>query len=167
MKKFVLLTLLCLLNFKAELFAQDDAPMVANPITIQEEGIFKKKVYSKCDIELTKPQLMTLLVQDPNLSQFKGGLIFHYVMGTLFSTAATILITWPIYQELDNSRDETNWNLAYIGAGCLVASIPFNIAFNNKAKKAVDYYNAGYQNPTSYNFKLNFSGTNIGLVMNF
>ena len=157
---FLLLILVCLNTVDCLAQAYNE------PIESIEKGLlFKKKVYKKCDIELTPTQLITLFKNDPNMNEYYKPVALNYTAALLLNTAATILILWPITESLYDEGDP-NWNLAYIGAGCALLAIPFNLAFNKKSEAAVNYYNSGYQS-SSLRLNLQMSGNGLGLVMHF
>ena len=138
----------------------------SNEIGMIEKGIFKKKVYVKCDIELTDQQFVNLFSHDENLLQFYKPLVLNYAANSLLTSAASVLILWPVTESLYNNRNP-HWNLAIIGAGCAALSVPFKLGFNKHAKKAVDFYNHIYPNTSAVNLNFNVSTSGVGIVMNF
>ncbi|WP_163710891.1 hypothetical protein [Mangrovibacterium lignilyticum] len=128
--------------------------------------LFKKDVYVRCDVEMTGEQLLKLFLKDPNMNSYTKPMALNYAAGSVFGAAAGLLITLPLIDELRDSSDP-NWTLAYIGAGCLAASIPFKIAFKKKARKAIAYYNSGYKEAPGVSMKLGINNNGLGLVMNF
>jgi hypothetical protein len=165
MKQNLLAILLALSYFcMADAYAQ--AP--GEPIDIIEKGIFKKKVYRKCDIELMPTQMITLFKNDPNMSEFVKPMALTYGTSKLLSAVGWALIFWPIAESViqDEGDGDPNWNLAYAGAGCVVLSIPLTIAYNRKAMQAVSYYNAGYKR-AKLDVGLGVSRNGVGLMMKF
>lgn len=136
-------------------------------ITISEKGLLKKnKVYTKCDIDLTPNQLISVFKNDPNMKDYYKPIALNFAAYTLLNSAATILILWPVTESLYADTDP-NWNLAYIGAACAVLTIPFRMGFDKHAGRAVEYYNSGYKNSSSVDFNFNVGGNGVGIVMNF
>ncbi|GEM_PF-2034944 len=142
------------------------AQSISEPIEIIEKGLFKKKVYKKCDIEMTPAQLVTLFRNDPNMQEYVKPVGLNYLASLTLKSAASILVLWPVVDSFDKNSDP-NWNLAYIGAGCAVLSIPFQKWFEKNADQAVDYYNSGYQESSNIQFNLQVGRNGLGLVMNF
>ncbi|WP_200978972.1 hypothetical protein [Echinicola sp. 20G] len=142
------------------------AQTVSEPIEILEKGIFKKKVYKKCDIEMEPVQLIKLFQNDPAMKDYVKPIAGNYLISKLLSGAALVLVTYPILNSISNDHDP-NWNLAYIAAGCAVASIPFQKWFEKNADKAVAYYNAGYQARADYQPTLDIQIGNNGLGLAF
>ena len=128
--------------------------------------LLKKDVYVKCDIEMTQEQLMKVFLKDPNMDKYTKPLAINYMFGTVLSSAAGVLIALPIVESLHDSGSP-NWNLAYIGAGCLVASIPFKLTFKKKARQAVAYYNSGYREKDGLSFRFQPGPKSLGLAINF
>ena len=129
-------------------------------------GLFKNQIaYKKCGITMTDQQLMELFKDDPNMEQFLKPLALNYIGDILFSTAASILIFYPLGQRA-YGNDEPNWNLAYIGAGCALLSIPFKKGFEKNADKAVKFYNNGYK-IISFEFNLNLNSDGLGIALRF
>jgi hypothetical protein len=158
--KNLLLAGIIILITSGHIFAQP------NEIGVFEKGIFKKKVYVKCDIELTELQFVNLFAGDEILFEFYKPLVLNYTAHSLFKSAAYFLIFFPVTETIYGNKD-AHWNLAIIGAGCAALSIPFKIGFNKHAKRAVSFYNNVYPNRGSVNFNFNVSHTGVGLVMNF
>jgi len=137
------------------------------PIGLMEKGIlFKKDVYVRCDVEMNDEQLVKLLLKDPNMASYAKPLTLNYSAGKILSASAGILITLPILDSFGSDSDP-NWTLAYIGAGCLAASIPFKIAFRKKARKAIAYYNSGYREAKDVSMLFQTGPNGVGLVMKF
>jgi hypothetical protein len=158
--KFLLITLLSAFTFSG-VFAQ------TSEIETVKGGIFKnQKVYKKCDIELTNPQLIALVKNDEQLKDYYKPMALNYAASTLLYSSSTLLILWPVTESLYANTDP-NWNLAYIGAGCALLSIPFKKAFNKHADRAVAFYNSGYKKTSNVDFDFNIGPTGIGIVMNF
>lgn len=129
-------------------------------------GLFKTQTaYKKCGITMTNAQFMDLLKDDPNMSEYLKPLALNYMGDVLLSTTATLLILWPV-TEIIGGSDNPNWNLAYIGAGCALISIPFKKGFEKNADKAMKFYNNGYQK-VAVDFELNLNCNGLGLAMKF
>lgn len=161
-KLFLLLTLTIML------FALKTTAQVTNEmIGLTQRGfLIKKDYYVRCDIEMNQEQLLRFLLKDPNMDKYARPLAINYTLGNLFGSAASILIALPVVDEL-RSNNNPNWNLAWIGAGCLAVSIPFKIAFKNNARKAIAYYNSGYREKDGLSFNLQNSSDGIGLLVRF
>ena len=158
--KFLLITLLSAFTFSG-VFAQ------TSEIETVYGGIFKnKKIYKKCDIELTNSQLISLIKNDEQLKDYYKPMVLNYTASSLLYSASTVLILWPVTESLYANTDP-NWNLAYIGAGCALLSIPFKRAFNKHADRAVAFYNSGYKKTSDVDFDFNIGPNGIGIVMNF
>jgi hypothetical protein len=136
-----------------------------NEIEIIPRKVFKKEAYKRCDIEMTDEQLMKLLKEDPNMKEYYKPLVTSYVFDKILSASAGILILWPLTEAI--YEDDPNWNIAYIGVGCALLSVPFDKAFRKKAREAVNYYNSGYQKTSRVNVDMQFNSTGIGIVMKF
>jgi len=135
-------------------------------IEVIEKGLFKNKVYVKCGIEMTPMQLVNLFQNDPNMKDYYKPIALNNAASTVLNAIGSTLIFWPIAESLYDKSDP-NWNLAYIGAGCIVLSIPFKNAYNRHARRAVQYYNSGYQKTSDVNISLNLNSNGIGLAMKF
>lgn len=128
--------------------------------------LLKKDQYVRCDINLTQLQLVHLFLKDPNMEKYSKSLAVNYTLGNLFSSAASLLIAIPVMDEI-RSKENPNWNLAYIGGACLAAAIPFKLSFKNKARQAVAYYNSGYRQTDGLSLDLQTSPDGIGLLVLF
>jgi hypothetical protein len=123
---------------------------------------FKNEAYKKCGIEMTATQLIQVFKDDPNMTQFLKPLALNYAGESILKAAGGILILWPLTQ-----GDNPNWNLAYIGAGCYLVSIPFQRGFSKKAKSAIDYYNNGYKQASRVSYNLKVDSKGLGIAMRF
>ncbi len=158
--KNLLLAAIMLLTTTANIFAQ------SNEIGMIEKGIFNKKVYVKCDIELTELQFVNLFANDEILFEFYKPLVLNYTAHSLLRSAAIFMIFFPVTETIYGNKDP-HWNIAIIGAGCAALSIPFKIGFNKHSRRAVNFYNNVYPNSGSINFGFHLSPTRAGIVMNF
>ena len=138
-----------------------------NPIEQIEtgKGIARKKVYRKCEIDLTTNQLLTIVRNDANLKQYYKPMATNYLGSTLLNAAGGILIAWPLTESI--YKDNPNWTLAYIGAGCYLLAIPFTNAFNKHTAKAIQYYNSGYKETSSLELNLGVSLNGLGFQLTF
>jgi hypothetical protein len=146
--------------------------MQPQPIEIVYNGVFKNKVvYKKCEIELMPTQLINLFAKDEKMKQHVAPMSLYYISSILLKTGATALITWPLADAIENGDKNANWDLAYIGLGCLALSIPLDILYQKRARKAVDYYNSGYVSGYSKQKEVEFGfevkGSNAGLSLRF
>ncbi|GGF40056.1 hypothetical protein [Echinicola rosea] len=138
------------------------------PIEIIEKGLFKKKVYKKCGIEMEPVQLLNLFKDDPGMQDYVKPLGVNLLMSKLLAATAGILVGYPVVDSFSKDSDP-NWNLAYIGAGCALLSIPFTKWFDKNAKEAIDFHNAGYQSAHSYRprLRVQMGGHGLGLALKF
>lgn len=157
--KFILTSTL-ILFFAASSFAQSDS--------IRLTKVFGGYKYSQDNKPLTVKQLGLVLQANPEASKlFQQGKP-NGTAATIFGMAGGFLVGWPIGTAIAGGKP--SWELAGIGAGLIVVSIPFSSAFNKKTKEAVSIYNHG--NKTSSlgrrpELKFNLSPNHIGLVMKF
>lgn len=160
MKKFLMaIVILVLVNLKG--YAQTDIAIEKIKV-----GLFKHKIaYKKCGITMTSAQFLTLMKDDPNMNQFVKPLAINYMGDALLTAASSVLIFWPIAEQI-NGNDDPNWTLAYIGAGCALLSIPFKKGFEKNGDKAMKFYNNGYKK-VAIDFRLNLNSNGLGLAMKF
>lgn len=87
--------------------------------------------------------------------------------GLVFQFAGGFFIGWPVGTIIAGGNP--NWILAGIGAGLLVVSIPFTIAYTKHAKNAVILYNNGLKQTVFHdmNVKLGVTYNGIGLKITF
>lgn len=160
-KTKLFLLILCFLTSVSILSAQN-----SNIIITERGNLIKNKVYTKCDIELSSPQLLSVFSKNPDYNEFYKPMVINYTIGALLKSAAGVLIFWPITDSF-NSNSDPNWNLAYIGAGCALLAIPFNKAFDKHAEKAIKYYNSAGEKTGSVDIKFGPGSNGVGLTMNF
>lgn len=112
---------------------------------------------------ISPKQVLELLKVEPIAYQeFKRAKLNYNVAGVLGFTGG-ILIAIPLGTAIVGGEPE--WGLAAGGAALLLASIPFNRAFKNRAVYALDLYNKNHASrikPTFY-----FAGTHGRLLIRF
>jgi hypothetical protein len=112
---------------------------------------------------ISPKQVLELLKVEPMAYQeFKRAKVNYNVAGVLGFTGG-VLIAIPLGTVIVGGEPE--WGLAAGGAALLLASIPFNRAFKNRAVNALDLYNKNHASrikPT-----LHFAGTQARLVIRF
>lgn len=93
----------------------------------------------------------------------------NYIIAIALSSTGGFLIGWYIGGALREGG--SNWNMIGIGASLVVVSIPVSNNFNIKARQAVETYNSGLLQTSSFwdksELKISFSGSGIGLTLNF
>lgn len=91
----------------------------------------------------------------------------NYNAGAVFGFAGGALIGWPLGTALGGG--DPNWVLAGIGAGFVLISIPFSVAYTKHATKAVSIYNNGIANTESrkVDFNVGLTSVGVGLTMTF
>lgn len=136
-------------------------------IIITEKGkLIKKKVYTKCDIELNVPQLLSVFAKDVKYKEYYKPMALNYMAATILNSTSSLLILWPVTESFYENGDP-NWNLAYIGAGCALLAIPFSRAFDRNAEKAVIYYNSAGEKTGSVDIKFGPGTNGLGLQITF
>lgn len=136
------------------------------PITVSKKTVFKKKVYTRCDVDMNADQLMKLLAKDAAMESYVVPMATYRMFDRILMSAGTVMLSLPIVDALQ-SQANPNWKLAYVGGALLAASIPFRVAFNKKANRAVSYYNAGYWQSSHLDMKLKAGANQLGLVVCF
>ncbi|HBF88274.1 MAG TPA: hypothetical protein DDX39_06490 [Bacteroidales bacterium] len=88
-------------------------------------------------------------------------------IATVFGSAGGFMLGWQLGTATGGG--EPNWNLAAVGAGLIVVSIPFSLAYTKHTRKAVDIYNNGLQQTgrNSVEFKFGLSYNGIGLRIRY
>ncbi len=138
----------------------------SDPITIKK--IFGGYIFLQNDQPLTLKQLGETMKSNPEAYKLFQQAKSNATVGTLFAIAGGALVGWPLGTATGGGKP--SWELAGIGAGLIVVSIPFASASNKKTKQAVSIYNQG--NKTSSvswkpEFKLNLSMNQVGVAMKF
>lgn len=85
----------------------------------------------------------------------------------IFSGVGGFLIGWPIGTAAGGG--DPKWAMAGIGAGLIVAAIPFEIAFTKKARSAVKMYNngSGKSAVLQPHWRAGFTANGMGLRLSF
>jgi len=120
----------------------------------------------KCGIEMSPAQLVTVFQNDPNMKDYYKPIALNNAASSLLYAIGSALVLWPVAESLYDKANP-DWNLAYIGAGCVVLSIPFKNAYHKHAARAVQYYNSGYKKTSAVHLNLNLDSNGLGLAMKF
>lgn len=141
---------------------------VAQSDSIRMTKVFGGYKYSQNNQPLTVKQLGSALQANPEASKLFQQAKPNGTAATIFGVAGGFLVGWPVGTAIGGGKP--SWELAGIGAGLIVVSIPFSSAFNKKTKEAVSIYNQGNKTSSvNWNpeFKLNLSMNQVGVAMKF
>lgn len=115
--------------------------------------------YSQNGMPVSIKQMSELMTNNPEASVYIDRAKTNYGASMVFNFAGGFLIGWPIGTAIGGGEPE--WGMAAIGGGLLLLGIPFNIATNTNAIKAIDIYNAGNGGIADRTYTLSF-GPNSG-----
>jgi hypothetical protein len=141
---------------------------VAQTDSIRMTKVFGGYKYFQNNQGLTVKQLGVALEANPEASKLFQQAKPNGTAATIFGMAGGFLVGWPIGTAIAGGKP--SWELAGIGAGLIVISIPFSSAFNKKTKEAVSIYNQGNKTSTirkRTELKFNVSPNQVGVVMKF
>ena len=139
----------------------------------QSDSIVIKKAFGtvfKQNGKILTPRQLSNITQ-MNASAFKEMSLArdNYTAASVIGAVGGFMVGWPMGTAM--AGGDANWAMAGIGAGLIVVSIPFDIAFIKHAKKAVGIYNSGLkQTQTGMNkieFKMAMTCNGIGIKMRF
>jgi hypothetical protein len=116
---------------------------------------------------LTPKQLLVITKSNPDAYKEMKIAKANSDIGSVFGYAGGFLIGYPVGTAIGGGKP--NWALAGIGAGLVVVSIPFSIAYSKHAKNAVKIYNNGLNQTGFHNveFNLGLTCNGIGFKMTF
>ncbi len=157
MKKLFLTIILCLVAFSN-----------INAQKIEMKKSFGTNMYLQDGKRLTLKQLTELMKNNKEaltlIKKAKTNNTWSMVLGG----AGGFLVGFPIGTAIGGG--DAKWELAAVGAGLILASIPLNSAYNKHSKKAVDLYN-NEMSSSAYRFKpefnFNIKGNGLGISMRF
>ncbi|MCE2998191.1 MAG: hypothetical protein ACK5RG_06735 [Cyclobacteriaceae bacterium] len=141
---------------------------VAQTDSIRMTKVFGGYKYFQNNQGLTVKQLGVALEANPEASKLFQQAKPNGTAATIFGMAGGFLVGWPIGTAIAGGKP--SWELAGIGAGLIVISIPFSSVFNKKTKEAVSIYNQGNKTSTirkRTELKFNVSPNQVGVVMKF
>ncbi len=162
MKKITILVLfVVLLNSLA-------TGQISNDSIIIKKGAFGGSEFHQNNKRLTMSQLVKIL--KPNELAYKDiksaqtGNTFAAILGG----AGGFLIGYTLGTSIGGG--ESNWAVAGIGAGLIVAAIPIGSSANKKAISAVNKYNEGLKTISFLDkteWKIAYTDNGIGLLVSF
>lgn len=157
MKKLIFTLILCFIGF-----------FNVNAQKIEVKKSFGTNMYMQDGKRLSITQLTSLMESNEKaLSAIKKAKT-NQIWGAVLGGAGGFLVGFPIGTAIGGG--DAKWELAAVGAGLIVASIPLNTGYNRQSKKAVDIYNKEITS-SAYQFKpefnVNLKGNSIGITMNF
>ena len=124
--------------------------------------------FQKNGVKLNNKQVQLKMAPGSEAYRLMQSARSNNTIAGIFSFIGGGLIGWQFGTALGGG--EPNWSMAGVGAGFVAVGIPFNTAFNKKSQQAVQLYNAGLTNGSSYRqpeIKLGFAGTGLGLQLRF
>lgn len=157
--KYAVFVLLCTILF-TRLSAQQ-------PGSIEMQKGFWGTTYWKDNNKISNVEFTNLVKQNPAAFTELKKARTNKAFSTLFSSAGGFLVGWPIGTAAGGG--DANWAMAGIGAGLVLVAIPFEIAFNKRAKNAVNTYNNGLGKSSwrKPQVSLGFTQHGMGMKMSF
>ena len=133
-----------------------------------DEYITGYKFYQN-DKYLTMNDLVSIMESNKEAYQLINSARSNKILSQLLGGVGGFLVGWQLGTAI--AGGEPNWTTAVIGGGIVFLSVPFSAKSNQKAKNAVDIYNAELSSVLKYKFKPQFRltiiGNGIGLSMRF
>ena len=137
------------------------------PGSIEMRKGFWGTTYWKDNSKISNIEFKETLKQNPAaFAEFKKAQT-NKTFSTLFSSVGGFLIGWPIGTAAGGG--DANWAMAGVGAGLVLVAIPFEMAFNKRAKNAVNTYNNGLGKSSwrKPQVSLGFTQHGMGMKMSF
>jgi len=131
--------------------------------TIEMRKTFWGISYRQNDQKLTGTELMEKLKANPAAYTEMKKARTNQTFSSLFSGVGGFMVGWPLGTAAGGG--DPNWTLAGIGAGLIVAAIPFEIAFTKRARNALNTYNSGLGKSNGRKPELNLGFTRHGMGM--
>lgn len=137
------------------------------PGSIEIRKNFWGTTYRQNDQRLSAAGLMEKLKENPTAYSEMKKARTNQAFSAVFSGVGGFMVGWPIGAAAGGG--EANWTLAGIGAGLIIAAIPFEIAFSKRARNAIHTYNSGlgkssWRKPL---LNLGFTRHGMGLKLSF
>ena len=131
--------------------------------TIEIKKNFWGTTYRQNNQKLTPAELMETLKANPAAYAEMKKARTNQTFSSIFSGVGGFMVGWPIGTAAGGG--DANWTLAGIGAGLIVAAIPFEIAFNKRARNSINTYNTGLGKSSWRKPQLNLGFTQHGMGM--
>lgn len=124
-------------------------------------------VFVQNNKNLTPKQLLEITKANPEAFQLMQKAKSNFDVATVFGFIGGALVGWPLGTAVAGGDPE--WAMMAVGGGLIGVSIPYTIAYNKNAKRAVEIYNAGLNtiDVTHWDVKVGFTGNGIGLKLMF
>jgi predicted lipid-binding transport protein (Tim44 family) len=135
--------------------------------SIRIEKVFGSYTFYQEGRRLNLNQLAKTMKSNPEAYKHIKKARSNYTGSMILGYAGGFMVGWPLGTAI--AGGEPNWIIAGIGAGIIVASIPFTRKTNEQAKKAVELYNRGevtgsYHDKPKLEFALNRNGIGFRLI---
>lgn len=131
--------------------------------TIEIKKNFWGTTYRQNNQKLTPAELMETLKTNPAAYTEMKKARTNQTFSFIFSGVGGFMVGWPIGTAAGGG--DPNWTLAGIGAGLIVAAIPFEIAFSKRARNSINTYNSGLGKSSWRKPQLNIGFTQHGMGM--
>jgi hypothetical protein len=110
-------------------------------------------------------QVQSILSSHPEANKLFKKARTNSAIASVLGFTGGILIGVPLGTALVGGDPE--WGLAAAGAATILASIPFNLAFQRKTVEALDLYNQQYPSSRSVEGEFFLGGSQVGLRLRF
>lgn len=136
-----------------------------NAQKIEMEKVFGGYKFTQYGKKMTMSDLARTMESNQQAYAFIKKAQTNNTFATIFGFAGGGLVGYQIGTALGGG--EPNWAIAGVGAGLIVAGIPFTSGANKNARKALETYNEGLVNRdgTTFIHSVNFAFTGNGFSL--
>ena len=156
--------ILCLLGILFLGMGHSSAQSLSDTIYMKNP---KKIIFYKNGIKLTPQQLVEATATNPEAHKLMRKARTNVTVAGVLGFAGGFLIGFPLGTAIGGGKPK--WALAGAGAGLLLTSVPFSLAYSKQAKNAVNIYNNGLirTGQRRLDFRLGVGLNRIAMKVNF
>ena len=124
-----------------------EAQMDSDSIYVLSQGLGNRYIHGERIISFY--QLSDIMKDNELATAAMQSAKNHKTLSMIVGGTGGFLLGWSLGAALGGG--EVNWLLAGAGGGLILLSIPFEVRANKDARDAVDFYNSGLANRSSFN----------------
>lgn len=118
---------------------------------IESKKVFGGYEFNQSGVKLTMRSLSEAVSSNPESAALMKKARGSYGVANFLALVGGGLIGWPLGTAI--AGGDAEWGLAGAGLAIVAIAIPLAVSSGNKAKQAVDLYNAGLETSFRSNFK--------------
>jgi hypothetical protein len=129
--------------------------------TISYKEAFVGYKFTQIGVPVSILEMPGIMKNIPETREYLKKVKINFYAYYVINYTGGFLIGWPVGTAI--AGGDANWTMAAIGGGLILLGMPFYIAANNNAIKAVDIFNSKIKDNSTRAYSLGFGFTQGGI----